>query len=246
MLNGKVALVTGGSRGIGRAVALKLAKAGAKVAVNYASNPAAADEVVNLIKAEGGEAVAVRAAVGSAEDVKAMFETVEATLGVIDILVNNAGITRDNLIMRMKDEEFDAVIETNLKGSYLTIKNAVRGMMKKRYGKIINITSVVGFTGNPGQLNYTASKGGVISMTKTAALELASRGVRVNAVAPGFIQTDMTAGLSDEIKTGMLERIPLGTFGRAEDVASAVLFLASPESDYVTGQVIHVNGGMYL
>lgn len=246
MLKDKVALVTGASRGIGRAIALRLAQDGAKIIVNYAASDAAANEVVEQIKSMGGEAIAVKAAIGNEEETKTMIEAAEKAFGGIDILVNNAGITRDNLLMRMKTEEWDDVINTNLKGTYLAIRHVVRGMMKKRYGKIINITSVVGFTGNAGQVNYTASKGGVISMTKTVAQELASRGIRVNAVAPGFIQTDMTDVLSDDVKNAMLERIPLASLGNPSDIAEAVAYLASPASDYVTGQVIHVNGGMYM
>lgn len=246
MLKDKVALVTGASRGIGKAIAINLAANGAKVAVNYSSSESSALEVAEIIKKNGGTAEIFKARVNVESEVEEMFTAVEKSLGVVDILVNNAGITKDNLLMRMKTEEWDAVIDVNLKGTFLCTRRAVKGMMKNRYGKIINISSVVGFAGNAGQFNYSATKAGVIGMTKSAALELASRGIRVNAVAPGFIETDMTASLTDEVKAAYLEKIPLKSLGKPEDIANAVAYLASPLSDYMTGQTLHLNGGMYL
>ncbi|MDY5050335.1 MAG: 3-oxoacyl-[acyl-carrier-protein] reductase [Candidatus Mucispirillum faecigallinarum] len=246
MLKDKVALVTGASRGIGKAIAINLAANGAKVAVNYSSSESSALEVAEIIKKNGGTAEIFKARVNVESEVEEMFTAVEKSLGVVDILVNNAGITKDNLLMRMKTEEWDSVIDVNLKGTFLCTRRAVKGMMKNRYGKIINISSVVGFAGNAGQFNYSATKAGVIGMTKSAALELASRGIRVNAVAPGFIETDMTASLTDEVKAAYLEKIPLKALGKPEDIANAVAYLASPLSDYMTGQTLHLNGGMYL
>lgn len=245
-LKDKIALVTGASRGIGRAIAIKLASGGAKVAVNYTRSEKEAHEVVKEIQALGGEAIAVKAAVNNSDEVKAMFETVEKELGIVDILVNNAGITKDNLMIRMSDAEFDVVLDTNLKGAFYCMRTGVRGMMKKRYGKVINISSVVGFAGNAGQINYVATKSGLYGMTKAAAVEMGGRGIRVNAVAPGFIKSDMTDSLSDDIKNAILDETLLKSLGEPEDIANAVYFLASPASDYITGQVIHVNGGMYL
>ena len=246
MLEGKVALVTGASRGIGRAIALELARQGANVAVNYAGNEAKANEVVETIRSLGREAFAVQADVACAEDVERMVKTVLDQFGRLDILVNNAGITRDNLLMRMKEEEWDAVINTNLKGVFLCTKAATRTMMKQRYGRIINVASVVGVIGNPGQANYVAAKAGVIGLTKTAARELASRNITVNAIAPGFITTDMTEGLSEELKADMLKQIPLARFGEPDDVARVVAFLASDAACYMTGQTLHVDGGMVM
>jgi len=246
MLTGKVALVTGASRGIGRAIALTLAEAGADVAVNYAGSEAAAAEVVALIEAMGRKAVKVKADVSSTQEVEGMFKLVLETFGKLDILVNNAGITRDNLIMRMKEDEFDQVIATNLKGVFNCVKAATRPMMKQRSGRIINISSVVGVLGNPGQANYVAAKAGVIGMTKATAKELASRGITVNAVAPGFIETDMTDKLPEEMRTQLLQQIPLAKLGQPEDIAKAVRFLASDDASYMTGQTIHVDGGMYM
>ena len=246
MLEGKTALVTGASRGIGRAVAVALAAAGAKVAVNYAGNVAAAEETKAAIEAAGGTAILVKADVASSEEVEGMVrQTVEA-FGRIDILVNNAGITRDRLLMRMKDEDFDAVVNTNLKGVYYATKAVTKLMMKNRYGRIINMTSVVGLTGNAGQANYAAAKAGVIGFSKTAARELASRGITCNMVAPGFIATDMTKDLPEEAKETMMASIPLARAGQPEDVAQAVLFLASDNASYITGQVINVDGGMVM
>ena len=246
MLKGKVALVTGASRGIGKAIALGLAENGAAVAVNYSSSESSALEVAEIIRKNGGKAEIFKARVNEEAEVEEMFSAVEKKLGPVDILVNNAGITKDNLLMRMKTEEWDMVIDVNLKGAFLCTRRALKGMMKNRYGKIINISSVVGFSGNAGQFNYSATKAGVIGMTKSAALECASRGIRVNAVAPGFIETDMTASISDDMKAAYMEKIPLKSLGKPEDIANAVIYLASPLSDYMRGQTLHLNGGMYL
>ena len=246
LLANKTALVTGASRGIGRATAIELAKAGAKVAVNYAGNRAAAEEVVAQIQAAGGQAFMVQADVGDAAAVDAMVKSVVEQFGSIDILVNNAGITRDNLIMRMKEEDWDAVIHTNLKGIFNCTKVVTKLMMKQRYGRIVNMTSVVGVMGNAGQSNYAAAKAGVIGFTKSMAKELASRNITVNAVAPGYISTDMTADLPDKAKADLQSQIPLQRLGNPADVASAVLFLVSPGADYITGQTLHVDGGMVM
>ncbi|RPF56027.1 3-oxoacyl-[acyl-carrier-protein] reductase [Aquisalibacillus elongatus] len=246
MLNGKVAIVTGASRGIGRAIALELAKNGANVVVNYAGSKDKADAVVKEIEEMGQQAIAVQANVSDANDVKALVKEATENFGVIDILVNNAGITRDNLLMRMKEDEFDEVIDTNLKGVFNCVKAVTRPMMKQRGGKIINLASVVGVSGNPGQTNYVAAKAGVIGMTKSVAKELAARNINVNAVAPGFVTTDMTDELSDEAKEGMHDMIPLNRLGEPEDVARVVRFLASSDADYITGQTIHVDGGMVM
>lgn len=246
MLEGKAALVTGASRGIGRAIALALAEAGADVAVNYAGSEQAAEEVAQAIRDLGRKAVTIQADVGNSEQAEAMVKSALDEFGKLDILVNNAGITRDNLLMRMKEEEFDAVIHTNLKGVFNCMKSATRPMMKQRSGAIINISSVVGVLGNAGQVNYVAAKAGVIGMTKTAARELAARNIRVNCIAPGFIETDMTDKLSEELRQGLLAQIPLARLGRPEHIAKAALFLASDASDYMTGQTIHVDGGMYM
>lgn len=246
MLEGKTALVTGASRGIGRAVAVALAAAGAKVAVNYAGNDAAAEETKAAIEAVGGAAILVKADIANREEVEEMVKKTAEAFGQIDILVNNAGITRDGLLMRMKDEDFDAVINTNLKGVYYATKAVTKLMMKKRYGRIINMASVVGLTGNAGQANYAAAKAGVIGFSRTVAKELASRGITCNMVAPGLIATDMTKDLPEKAKDAMLASIPLGRAGQPEDVAQAVLFLASDNASYITGQVINVDGGMVM
>ncbi|SHR16460.1 3-oxoacyl-ACP reductase [Mycobacteroides abscessus subsp. abscessus] len=245
-LLGKVALVTGASRGIGRDIAIELAKAGANVAVNYAGSEARANEVVQEIQSLGREAFAVQCDVANGDSVAEMVKQTIERWGSLDILVNNAGITRDNLIMRMKEDEWDDVINTNLKGVFLCTKAVTRQMMKQKSGRIINISSVVGESGNAGQANYVAAKAGVIGLTKTTAKELAPRGITVNAVSPGFITTDMTDKLTDEIKEGMLKMIPLAKFGEPKDIANAVTFLASDDSRYITGQTIHVNGGMVM
>ncbi len=246
MLEGKNALVTGASRGIGRAIALELARNGANVVVNYAGSKDKAEAVVNEIEALGRKAVAIQANVANSEEVTALVKDTIDQLGSIDILVNNAGINRDNLLMRMKEDEFDDVIETNLKGVFNCIKAVTRPMMRQRSGKIINLASVVAVAGNPGQVNYVAAKAGVIGMTKTVAKELASRNIHVNAVAPGYIATDMTDELPDNIKEQMLDLIPVNRLGEPEDVAKVVRFLASEDSDYMTGQTIHVDGGMVM
>ena len=246
LLDGKVALVTGASRGIGRAIAVRLASEGAKVAINYAGNTAKAEEVKAEIEKNGGEAILVQADISSTEAVDAMVEKVVEAFGQIDILVNNAGITRDGLLMRMKDEDFDAVINTNLKGVFYCTKAVSKLMMKKRSGRIINMASVVGLMGNAGQANYAAAKAGVIGFSKSAAKELAARGINVNVVAPGFIATDMTAAMTDKAKEATLAGIPLKRMGQPEDVANAVLFLASDYASYITGQIVNVDGGMVM
>lgn len=245
-LNGKTAVVTGGSRGIGRAVCLELAECGANVVLCYAGKEDAAAETVVACEALGVKALAVRCDVSNAEDVKVLMDAAVKTFGRIDILVNNAGITRDGLLMTMQEGAFDAVVDTNLKGTFLCMKAVTRTLMKQRYGRIINLSSVVGLRGNAGQVNYSASKAGVIGMTKSAARELASRGITVNAVAPGFIDTDMTAALPEAARTSLLSSIPVGRLGAAEDVAKAVSFLASDEAAYITGQVLAVDGGMSM
>jgi 3-oxoacyl-[acyl-carrier protein] reductase len=245
-LDGKVTIVTGASRGIGRSVAIELAKLGAKVVINYAGNEAAAEEVKSIIVAAGGQAIVVKADVGNIEAVDAMVNETINTFGKIDILVNNAGITRDNLLMRMKEEDWDAVININLKGVFVCTKAVSRIMMKQRSGKIINMTSVVGVMGNAGQANYAAAKAGVIGFTKSMAKELASRGITVNAIAPGYISTDMTAVLSEQLKEDLAKKIPVGRLGRPEDVAAAVAFLASDLANYITGQTLNVDGGMLM
>lgn len=245
-LEGKKALVTGASRGIGRAIAIALAEAGADVAINYSGSEEAAAQTADSVRALGRQAMIIKANVGSASQFEDMVKQVLEQFGSLDILVNNAGITRDNLIMRMKEEEFDQVIETNLKGVFNGIKAVTRPMMKQRYGRIINISSVVGVLGNPGQANYVAAKAGVIGLTKASARELAARNITVNCIAPGFIQTDMTDKLPDEMKQGLLSQIPLAKLGTAEDIAQMVRFLASDASAYMTGQTIHIDGGMYM
>lgn len=242
----KSALVTGASRGIGRSIALQLAEEGFNVAVNYAGSKEKAEAVVEEIKAKGVDSFAIQANVADADEVKAMIKEVVSQFGSLDVLVNNAGITRDNLLMRMKEQEWDDVIDTNLKGVFNCIQKATPQMLRQRSGAIINLSSVVGAVGNPGQANYVATKAGVIGLTKSAARELASRGITVNAVAPGFIVSDMTDALSDELKEQMLTQIPLARFGQDTDIANTVAFLASDKAKYITGQTIHVNGGMYM
>ena len=242
----KTAVVTGGSRGLGRAICLELARGGANVVFCYAGNEAAANETVAACESLGARAVAIRCDVSKEDEVKALMDTALKTFGRIDILVNNAGITRDNLLMLMKPEDFDAVISANLKGTFLCMKAAARQMVKQRYGRIVNLSSVVGLRGNAGQVNYAASKAGVIGMTKSLAKELAGRNITVNAVAPGFIQTDMTAGMNEAALQKGLAAVPMGRIGKPEDVANAVSFLASDAASYITGCVLKVDGGMYI
>lgn len=246
MLENKVALVTGASRGIGREIAKTLAMNGAFVIVNYNGSKERADETVEEIRANGGSAAAFQCNVSDFAQTEAMVKELVAAYNHIDILVNNAGITRDGLIMKMSEEDFDKVIETNLKGTFNTIRHLTRQMLKQKSGRIINISSVSGVLGNAGQANYAASKAGVIGLTKTMARELASRGITVNAVAPGFIDTDMTSVLSESVKEAAVAQIPLGHFGSPKDVAETVAFLASDKAGYITGQVIHVDGGMAI
>lgn len=246
MLEGKVALVTGGGRGIGRAIALKLAAYGAAVAVNYCGSKEKAEEVADLILKNGGKAKVYACNVADFQASKEMTEQVIKDFGGLDILVNNAGITRDNLLMKMSEEEFDMVLNTNLKGTFHTMRHVSRYMLKQRKGKIINISSVSGILGNAGQANYAASKAGVLGLTKTAARELASRGITVNAIAPGFVETDMTKVLKKEVQEAACRQIPLGHFGKAEDVAEMAAFLASDKAAYITGQVFCVDGGMSM
>ncbi len=246
MLTGKNSIVTGGSRGIGKEIALQLAREGSNVAINYSKNKAAADEVVKQIKKLGVKALAIQCDVTVNDSISAMMEEIGQNFDTIDILVNNAGITRDGLLLRMKEEEWQEVIDVNLKGVFLCTKAVIRKMIRQKYGKIINLSSVVGITGNPGQANYSASKAGVIGFTKSIAKEVASKNINVNAIAPGFIQTDMTSVLSDNIKNQLLKSIPLARYGDPKDIANLVTFLSSNKSDYITGQVICVDGGMSI
>ncbi len=246
LLEGKIALVTGASRGIGKAIAVALAAAGANVAVNYAGNKDAAQEVVTEIEAMGRKALLFQGDVAQFDVCAEMVDTVVKELGRIDILINNAGITRDALLLRMKEEDWDAVINTNLKGIFNCTKATVKYMMKQRSGRIVNISSVVGVMGNAGQANYAAAKAGCLGFTKSVAKEVASRGITVNAVAPGFIKTDMTSVLPEKVVAEMEAGIPLARLGETEDIAKAVLFLASDDAAYITGQTLHVDGGMVM
>ncbi len=244
MLENKIALVTGASRGIGREIAKKLASCNAFVFVNYCGSKQRAEETVEEIKVLGGRAKAIQADVADADAVSKMFDEILQEYKRLDILVNNAGITKDNLILKMKEEEFDTVINTNLYGVYHCLKHAAKQMLKQKSGRIINISSISGVIGNAGQINYCAAKAGVIGMTKSLARELGSRGITVNAVAPGFITTEMTDKLSEQIRQDLLEKIPLKRFGDAKEIAAAVAFLASEEAAYITGQTIQIDGGM--
>ena len=246
MLKGKIAVITGAGRGIGKAIALQFAQHGAKVVLNYRNSLSQVEELLETIKNLGGEAIAVKADISKEEEAKYLIEEAVKKYEKLDILVNNAGINKDNLLMRMTEEEFDVVMDINLKGTFFCMKHAAKVMLKQRSGKIINISSVVGLTGNIGQVNYAASKAGVIGMTKSAARELARKGITVNAVAPGFIRTDMTDVLPDKIKEASIAAIPLGRFGDVGEVAGAVCFLASEAANYITGQVLCVDGGLAM
>ena len=246
MLKDKVAIVTGGTRGIGRAIALKLADQGANIVINYRNSDKEAEELKSILEGKGVKVLTVKCDISNFEDSKNLMDKCKEVFGKIDILVNNAGITKDTLIMRMKEDDFDNVIDVNLKGTFNCAKHASAIMLKQRFGKIINMTSVVGIAGNAGQVNYAASKAGVIGLTKSLAKELGSRGITVNAVAPGFINTDMTASLSEKVKEEASKNIPLKRLGDPEDVANLVGFLASDAANYITGQVINVDGGMVM
>ena len=242
----KVAIVTGASRGIGRAIATELAGNGMYVVVNFAGNVESAEETLRLVREAGGDGEVYKANVADEAECKAMCDDVVKRLGKVDVLVNNAGITRDKLVMAMSDEDFKSVVDTNLLGTFHMIKLLVRYMLKNKGGRIINIASVSGVLGNAGQANYSASKAGVIGLTKSVARELATKNICVNAVAPGFVETDMTAALSDKVQDELKKQIPMGRAGKAEDIAKAVAFLASPDADYITGQVLSVDGGMAI
>ena len=246
MLKNKIALITGAGRGIGRAIAIALAKEGAEVVINYNGSEERAKEVKQTIEENGGKASIYKCNVSDFAACEAMIKDIVKEYGHLDILVNNAGITKDGLLMKMSEEDFDKVLDTNLKGTFHTIRAALRQMIRQRSGRIINMASVVGVSGNAGQANYAASKAGVIGLTKTAAREVASRGITVNAIAPGFIKTDMTDVLSDKVKENISASIPMGSMGTAEDVAKAAAFLASDGARYITGQVLRVDGGMAM
>ena len=245
-MKGKTALITGASRGIGRAIAIRLANEGARVAINFSSNVDKAEEVKQIIESNGGEAMLLQGNVADFAAVGEMIKRIVDAWGSLDVLVNNAGITRDNLLIRMKPEDFDVVIDTNLKGVFNCTKAVSRQMIKQRGGRIINMSSIVAINGNAGQTNYAAAKAGIIGFTKSAARELAPRGITVNAIAPGFIDTDMTAAMPEDIKHATVEKIPLGRIGAAEDIANAVAFLASEQASYITGQVLCIDGGLSM
>ena len=242
----RVAIVTGGGRGIGRAVAVRLAAEGANVAISYRSNDDAAQETAEAVREAGVECEVFKGDVASPEDVQVLFEGVKGAFGRLDILVNNAGVTRDNLIMRMKEEEFDEVLRTNLGGTYLCTRAALRPMIRARWGRIVNVSSVVGLVGNAGQANYAASKAGIIGFTKSVAREVAQRGITANAVAPGYVETELTGSLPENVKETIRTQVPMGRFGEAEEVAEVVTFLAGEGAGYVTGQTIAVDGGMTM
>ncbi|MGB3634900.1 MAG: 3-oxoacyl-[acyl-carrier-protein] reductase [Rubrobacteraceae bacterium] len=243
---GRVAVVTGGGRGIGRAIAVRLAQEGANVAVVYRSNDDAAQETAKLVRKAGVECETFKGDVASQEDVEAIFKGINESFGRLDILVNNAGITRDNLMMRMKEEEFDEVLRTNLKGTYLCTKAVLRGMVRARWGRIVNVTSVVGLIGNAGQANYAASKAGIIGFTKSVAREVAQRNITVNAVAPGYVETELTGSLDESVKEQIRAQVPAGRFGEPEEISDAVVYLAGEGASYLTGQTIAVDGGMVM
>jgi 3-oxoacyl-[acyl-carrier protein] reductase len=243
---GRVAVVTGGGRGIGRAVAVRLANEGANVAISYRSNDAAAEEVAKEVRAAGAQCETFKGDVASPEDVDALFKGVGEAFGPVEILINNAGLTRDNLMMRMKENEFDEVLSTNLKGTYLCTRAALRPMIRARWGRIVNVSSVVGLVGNAGQANYAASKAGIIGFTKSVAREVAQRGITANVVAPGYVETELTSSLSGEVKDRIREQVPAGRFAEAEEVAEVVAFLAGEGAGYITGQTLAVDGGMTM
>lgn len=245
-LKGKTVLITGGSRGIGRAIALAFAGEGTNVIINYTSDEENAKNVIKEIEKFGVKGLAIRANISKAEEVNNMFDKIKEDFDVVDILINNAGITRDSLFIGMKERDWDEVIEVNLKGMFLCAKAVIRKMLRQRYGRIVNISSVVGVVGNPGQANYCASKAGVIGFTKSLAREVASRNITVNAIAPGFIKTDMTDALPEDIKESVMGTIPMGRYGNPEDIANIAVFLSSGKADYITGQIIHIDGGMAM